>query len=101
MSMQRVKKRMADGSTKIYEYQPRSYYVTELERARKFLKRGPLKAIPAPRGGGVMWIGGLRKTTRKRQSDLPRFRDITIAKLIAEGFAICHGDFVERKGVQR
>jgi hypothetical protein len=100
MSIQRVKKRMADGSVKIYEYQPRSYYVKEIDRARAFLRKWPLKAVPAPRGGGVVWVGGLRKTTRKARN-CPVFRDITIMKLIAEGYAICHGNFVELKGIQR
>lgn len=100
MSMQRVKKRMADGSTKIYEYQPRSYYVTEIERARRYLRKRPLKAVPAPKGNGVVWVGGLRRSERNRP-ECPQFRDITICRLIAEGYAICHGEFVERKGITR
>lgn len=101
MSMQRVKKRMADGSVKIYEYHPRSYYVTDIERARRYLKtKGPLRAFPAKKGNGVVWKGGLRKTDRNHQNCVA-FRDITITKLIAEGYAICHGEFVERKGITR
>lgn len=100
MSMQRVKKRMADGSTKVYEYHPRNYYVTEIERARRYLRKRPLKAVPAKKGNGVEWIGGLRESQRKR-GECPRFRDITITKLIAEGYAVCLGDFVELKGRQR
>lgn len=92
MSMQRVKKRMADGSIKIYEYQPRSYYQTEVMRARKFLKNRPLKRVLTPHNNSSRWTGG---------NGWPSFSDLTITKLIAEGYAVCLGDFVEKKGVCR
>jgi hypothetical protein len=92
MSMQRVKKRMADGSIKIYEYQPRSYYQTEVDRARKYLMRRPLKMAHTPHNHSVRWTGG---------NGWPSFSDLTITKLIAEGYAVCLGNFVERKGVKR
>lgn len=92
MSMQRVKKRMADGSIKIYEYHPRSYYVTEIDRARQYLKYRPLKMVRTPHNHGVRWASSCGHKS---------FSDLTITKLIAEGYAVCLGEFVEKKGVRR
>jgi hypothetical protein len=90
--MQKVKRVMKDGTVKVYEYHPRSYYQTEVDRAKKFLKNRPLKMARTPRNHGVRWTGG---------SGWPSFSDLTITKLIAEGYAVCLGEFVEKKGVRR
>lgn len=92
MAMQKVKRVMKDGTVKVYEYQPRSYYQTELERARKYLSKRPLKLVKTPRNHAFRWASG---------SEHVSFSDLTITKLIAEGYAVCLGNFVEKKGISR
>ena len=80
------------GTTKLYEYHF-DYYVTAEERALECLKKRPLRRLKKA-GGGLRfkWTAGQRG---------PTFNDKTIVKLIQSGKAVCFGDFVELKGVQR
>lgn len=93
MSMHRVKYRSKRSGLVVYTYQPRNYYVPAIERCRAALAKRPLKRVPQKvGGGGWRWSAGLRG---------PKFNDATVTKLIEEGYAICVGDFVERKGIIR
>jgi hypothetical protein len=90
MALGDVKRRMADGTVKTYRY----HRLTDIERARAWLERAPLIAIPTGKANGVRWVG---KTPKHRVS----FHDQVIRRLIAEGAAVCLGQFVEKKGVVR
>lgn len=94
MSMQRVKKVLADGTVKTYEYQPRSYYVPEIERCREALERRPLEMFFKKKYGTAWWRTG-RFGPRKV------FSDRVVSQLIREGYAVCVGKFVEKKGARR
>lgn len=83
-------RRMADGTTKTYRY----HRLTDLERARAWLDRSPLVAVPTGKGHAVVWRGRTAKHSVV-------FQDRTICKLIAQGYATCLGPFVEKKGVVR
>lgn len=80
------------GELRTYEHHY-DYYVTAEERALACLKKRPLRRLKKA-GGGLRfkWTAGLRG---------PVFHDKTIVKLIQSGKAVCFGDFVELKGVQR
>ena len=89
MSMHRVRyvsKRT--GKVKVYEYWPRDYYEPAVERAKKALKKRPLRLVKKG-GGGGRWSAGRNG---------PQFQDSTVVKLIEEGYAVCVGDFIELKG---
>lgn len=85
------------GEAKVYEYEPRDYYMPAIERARLFLNRRPLKRVRSQRvtedsSPGFRWTAGQRG---------PVFNHATIQQLLNEGYAVCVGDFVEIKGVVR
>jgi hypothetical protein len=90
MALDVAKRRMADGSVKIYHY----CRITDLERARRWLEREPLVAVPTGKGHAVRWRGKTAKHT-------VTFHDQVICKLIKEGYAVCLGGFVEKRGVVR
>jgi hypothetical protein len=90
MSLESNKRRMADGSIKVYRY----HRISDLERARAWLERAPLTAEPTGKGHAVVWRGRTAKHT-------VTFQDRTICKLICEGYAICLGQFVEKRGIMR
>lgn len=90
MTIEHNKRRMADGSVKIYSY----HRLSETERARRWLDREPLMAVPTGKGHGVHWRGRTRKYA-------VNFHDRVIIRLIREGYAVCLGEFVEKRGVVR
>lgn len=90
MTIEHNKRLMADGSVKVYRY----HRLSEIERARGWLARAPLMAVPTGKGHAVRWRG-------KTPKHAVTFHDSVICKLIREGYAVCLGDFVELKGVQR
>jgi hypothetical protein len=90
MTIEHNKRLMADGSVKVYRY----HRLSEIERARGWLDRAPLIAVPTGKGHAVRWMG---RTAKHRVS----FHDQVIVRLIREGYAVCLGEFVEKKGVQR
>jgi hypothetical protein len=80
------------GEVRVYEYHY-DYYVTAEERALAILKKRPLQRVRKANGGlAYKWTAGARG---------PVFHDATIVRLIKKGKAVCFGDFVERKGIQR
>lgn len=90
MTIEHNKRLMADGSVKIYRY----HRLSEAERARRWLDRSPLMAVPTGKGHAVRWRG-------KTPKHAVTFHDQVICRLIAEGYAVCLGQFVEKKGVVR
>ena len=90
MALGEVRRTMADGSVKTYTY----HRVSDLERARAWLEKYPLTAAPSGRGHSVVWRGKTAKHT-------VTFQDRTIVALIREGYAVCLGQHVERKGIVR
>lgn len=90
MTIEPHTRRMADGTVKTYGY----HRLTEVERARRWLEREPLMAVPTGKGHAVRWRGKTAKHTTS-------FHDQVICKLIKEGYAVCLGQFVEKKGVTR
>jgi hypothetical protein len=92
MAMQKIRYRSKKtGELAIYEYEPRYYHVTAVERCREALRKRPLKLVKKG-SGGARWSAGQRG---------PVFNDATVVKLIEEGFAVCLGEFVEIKGKVR
>lgn len=90
MTIEHNKRRLADGSVKTYSY----HRLSEAERARRWLDRAPLLAVPTGKGHSVRWRG-------KTAKYVVTFHDQVIVKLIREGYAVCVGQFVEKKGVVR
>lgn len=80
------------GEVRVYEHHY-DFYVTAEERALECLKKRPLRRLKKV-GGGLRfkWTAGQRG---------PVFQDKTVVKLIQSGKAVCLGDFVELKGIQR
>lgn len=92
MSMHRVKhfsKKV--GQIKVYEYEPRSYHLPAVEKARRALLRQPFQRVFG-KDGASRWRVGKRGH---------RFNDATIRQLIERGIAVCVGDFIEMKGKVR
>lgn len=80
------------GEVRRYEYHY-DYYTTAEERALRCLKKRPLVRVQKPNGQMMFkWTAGQRG---------PFFHDKTIVKLIKSGKAVCLGDVVELKGIQR
>ena len=80
------------GERKVYAYPDYGYYVPAELKALKALKKRPLKRVINKSGSGWKWTAGQRG---------PVFHDATVVKLIVAGKAVCLGDFIELKGVQR
>jgi hypothetical protein len=92
MSMQKVRYQDRNGAERVYEYAPRSYYVTAEVLALKALKKRPLRLVKVGLVNGARWTAGQRG---------PVFNDATIVKLIEKGLVVCLGEFVELRGVER
>ena len=79
-----------NGELRTYTY----HRVLEIERARAWLNRAPLTAVPTGKGHSVRWLG---KTAKHKVT----FSDQVIRRLITEGHAVCLGLHVEKRGIVR
>lgn len=99
MKPQRVKHQLADGRVKVYTYAQVQRNISATELARRMLEQHPLirivsKKLTRTQSAGFRW-----SRTGKRVGHI--FNHSTIQPLLDSGWAICHGDIIEKKGVVR